>query len=196
MDTEKRKKGRSLLVLPEDYCVVDIETTGLSPKENEIIEISAVKYRGLKKTETFSTLIKPVGRISPFITSLTGISNDMVSDAPDISRAILDFYDFARGELIMGYNVNFDIDFLYDNLLRCHGIVFDNDFVDVVRFARRALPDMPRRSQTLVAEHYGISAEGAHRAEVDCEICNAVYQRMMKEQSVIECTKGKSNAKK
>ena len=96
----------------------------------------------------------------------------------------------------MGYNVNFDIDFLYDNLLRCHGIVFDNDFVDVVRFARRALPDMPRRSQTLVAEHYGISAEGAHRAEVDCEICNAVYQRMMKEQSVIECTKGKSHAQK
>ena len=150
MDTEKRKKGRSLLVLPEDYCVVDIETTGLSPKENEIIEISAVKYRGLKKAETFSTLIKPVGRISPFITSLTGISNDMVRNAPDISGAILEFYDFARGELIMGYNVNFDIDFLYDNLLRCHGIVFDNDFVDVKRFARRALPDMPRRSQTLV----------------------------------------------
>ena len=194
METEKRQKGKSLLALPEDYCVVDIETTGLSPRSCEIIEIAAVKYRGLKKVDTFTTLIRPKKRIPGFITELTGISNEMVADAPDISEAILSFYEFADGEMIMGYNVNFDIDFLYDALLKCHGIVFGNDFVDVVRFARKALPDMKGRSQTRVAEHFGISSYGAHRADVDCEICNEIYQRLMNEECIKECTKKKTRS--
>lgn len=175
MSVTKRLKGRSRLTFPEDYCVVDIETTGLAPEECEIIEIAAVRYRGGRKAAVFSTLIKPRHRITPFITELTGITNDMVKDAPDITSAIMDFYEFAGSDIIMGYNVNFDINFLYDNLLRCHGIHLSNDFVDVLRFSRKALPLLPNRRQTTVAAHYGIEIEGAHRAEKDCEICNACY---------------------
>ncbi|MBP5432495.1 3'-5' exonuclease [Ruminococcus sp.] len=175
MDSIKRKKGKSRIAFPEDYCVVDIETTGLNPAENEIIEIAAVRYRGGKKGAVFSTLIKPEHRISSFITELTGIDNDMVSEAPCISEAIKDFYEFAGNDMLMGYNVNFDINFLYDNLLRCHGIFLENDFIDILRFARRVLPLLPDRRQTTVAAHYGISITGAHRAEKDCEICNACY---------------------
>lgn len=170
-----RRKGKSRIAFPEDYCVVDIETTGLSPEECEIIEIAAVRYRSGRKAGVFSTLIKPEMRISPFITELTGIDNEMVKDAPGIHKAILDFYEFAGSDMLMGYNVNFDINFLYDNLLRCHGIHLENDFVDVLRFARKALPLLPDRRQTTVAAHYGISVMGAHRAEKDCEICNACY---------------------
>ena len=177
----KRKKGKSRIAFPEDYCVVDIETTGLDPAESEIIEIAAVRYRGCKKTAVFSTLIKPDNHISSFITELTGINDGMVQDAPDISQAIMDFYEFAGDDMLMGYNVNFDINFLYDNLLRCHGITFDNDFVDVLRFARKVLPLLPDRRQTTVANHYGISVTGAHRAEKDCEICNACYFRLRDE---------------
>ena len=176
-----RKKGRSRLAFPEDYCVVDIETTGLSPEESEIIEIAAVRYRGGKKDAVFSTLIKPQHRITPFITGLTGISNDMVAGAPGIETAIRSFYEFAGRDMLMGYNVNFDINFLYDNLLRCCGIHLTNDFVDVLRFARKALPLLPDRCQTTVAAHYGIETEGAHRAEKDCEICNACYIRLRDE---------------
>jgi DNA polymerase III epsilon subunit family exonuclease len=171
----KRRKGKSRIAFPEDYCVVDIETTGLDPAENEIIEIAAVRYRGGRKDAVFTTLIKPEHRISPFITELTGIDNGMVSDAPCISEAIMDFYEFAGNDILMGYNVNFDINFLYDNLLRCHGLLLENDFVDVLRFARKVLPLLPDRRQTTVADHYGISVTGAHRAEKDCEICNACY---------------------
>ena len=174
-------KGKSLLSFPGNYTVVDIETTGLSPDSCEIIEISAIKYVNFEKVSSFSTLIKPQNRISYFITKLTGITNDMVKDAPDISTAILDFQGYIGKDILMGYNVNFDINFLYDNLMRCHNIPLTNDFVDVLRFARKALPDLKNRSQTTVAEYYGISAFGAHRAERDCEICNACYLKLKEE---------------
>ncbi len=177
----KRKKGKSRIAFPEDYCVVDIETTGLSPEECEIIEIAAVRYRNGEKTAFFNTLIRPHSAIAPFITELTGITNDMVKDAPEIDTAIKDFYDFAGNDMLMGYNVNFDINFLYDNLLRCHGICLSNDFVDVLRFARKVLTMLPDRRQTTVAAYYGIEITGAHRAAKDCEICNACYLRLRDE---------------
>ena len=176
MSSIKRRKGKSRIAFPEDYCVVDIETTGLSPEECEIIEIAAVRYRNGEKSAVFSTFVKPCSAISSFITGLTGITNEMVADAPDISEAIMAFYKFVGDDMLMGYNVNFDINFLYDNLLRCHGIYLENDFVDVLRFARKVLPLMPDRKQTSVAAHYGINIKGAHRAEKDCEICNACYK--------------------
>lgn len=176
-----RNKGKSLLAFPNNYCVIDIETTGVVPGQNEIIEIAAVRYRDYAKEAEFSTFIKPVKKILPFITKLTGISNSMVADAPDISVAVRNFADFAGDDILMGYNVNFDINFLYDALLKCHGIELSNSFVDVLRFARKALVQLPSRSQTAVAEYYGIDISGAHRAAKDCEICNACYQKLMQE---------------
>ena len=195
MDNTKRKKGKSLLGFPSDYCVVDIETTGLSSVFNEIIEISAVRYRNFKKDETFSTLVKPVKKIPSFITRLTGISNSMVENAPDIESAVMDFYNFLGNDIIMGYNVNFDINFLYDFLLRKHDIILGNDYLDVLRFSRLALPQLSSRSQTSVADHYGININGAHRAEVDCEICNSCYLKLKDEPSVIEAVNKRAKKK-
>ncbi len=171
----KRRKGKSRIEFPEDYCVVDIETTGLDPETCEIIEIAAVRYRNGIKEAVFSTFVKPERHIPEFITGMTGIDDTMVENAPDIKTAILDFYNFAGNDMLMGYNVNFDINFLYDNLLRCHGIYLQNDFVDVLRFSRKVLTLLPDRRQTTVAAHYGIEIAGAHRAARDCEICNACY---------------------
>lgn len=171
----KRRKGKSRIEFPEDYCVVDIETTGLDPETCEIIEIAAVRYRNGIKEAVFSTFVKPEHHIPEFITGMTGIDDTMVENAPDIKTAILDFYNFAGSDMLMGYNVNFDINFLYDNLLRCHGIYLQNDFVDVLRFSRKVLTLLPDRRQTTVAAHYGIEIAGAHRAARDCEICNACY---------------------
>ena len=192
--SSKRQKGKSLLMFPEDYCVVDIETTGLSPEDSEIIEVSAVRYRGRKKQEVFSTLVKPSARIPRMITQLTGIDNRMVENAPGIEEAIVNFRSFVGGDIIMGYNVNFDINFLYDALLRCTGEIFDNSFVDVLRFSRIALTHLSSRSQTNVAAYYGISAEGAHRAEIDCDICNACYMKLMQEESVIDSVTKKNRS--
>ena len=164
---------------PSDYTVVDIETTGIYG-ECEIIEVSALKYRGEVLHDGFSTLIKPTQPITPFITNLTGITNEMVEDAPDIEDVMKDFYEFVGKDIIIGHNVHFDVNFLYDNLWRHNGLVLDNNFVDTLRLARKALPFLINHKQTTVAEHYGISTDGAHRAQRDCEICNACYLNLKK----------------
>lgn len=186
MIAKRDKKGKRLIMTPRDYCVVDIETTGLTPSNSEIIEIAAIRYRDLEKTDSFSTFVKPGQVISDFIVELTGISNEMVADAPDISEAILGFRDFVQDDIIIGYNVNFDLNFLYDALLGCHGLALSNDYVDVLSFARKALPRFERKSQTRVADHLRIPSKGAHRAERDCEICNDIYQRLMKNVRIIQ----------
>lgn len=180
MTSEKTRpfKGKSLIAFPQDFVVVDIETTGMSAASCAIIEISAVRFSADKPIETFSTLVDPQRRIDYFITRLTGITNAMVKGAPLIDRAIMDFYRFVGNSVIVGYNVNFDVNFLYDFLVRCHGIPLKNDFIDVLRIARRVLPELPDHKQTTVAEHFGISTRGAHRAETDCLICAAVLEKL------------------
>ena len=178
---ERVFKGKSLFAFPSDYTVVDIETTGLVSGECEIIEVSALKYRGEVLQDSFSYLIKPMQPISPFITNLTGITNDMVEGAPEINEVMPKFYEFIGDDILIGHNVNFDINFLYDNLWHYSGLVLDNSFVDTLRLARKALPFLSNHRQTTVAAYYGISTDGAHRALRDCEICNACYINLKKE---------------
>lgn len=171
-------KGKSLWEFPADYTVVDIETNGLSSSVCEIIEISAVRYRACEKAATFSTLIKPTRPIDPFITSLTGITDAMVENAPEITPVLTEFERFVANDVLLGYNVNFDVNFLYDNMMRYLERPLANDFLDVLRLTRRALPALENHRQTTVAAHLGISVVGAHRAEADCLICNAIYNTL------------------
>ena len=174
----RKGKGKSVIDFPSTYTVLDIETTGLDPRYCEIIEISAMKYSSGQNIGTFSTLVKPSEPIDEYITSLTGITNDMLKSAPDISETMQKFYNFVGSDLIVGYNVNFDINFLYDNLLNCRSLILSNSFIDVMRIARKILPGLKNHKQATVADHYGISTAGAHRAAVDCEICNAIFEKL------------------
>ena len=180
MTVERKFKGKSLLDFPNDYTVVDIETTGLFAS-CEIIEVSALKFRNETLVESFSSLIKPARPISGFITHLTGITNDMVQNATSASEVLQQFYNFLGKDIIIGHNVHFDVNFLYDKLLEHNGLILDNSFVDTLRLARKALPNLPNHKQITVAEHYGIVTDGAHRALRDCEICNACYLNLKRE---------------
>lgn len=84
----RKGKGKSVIDFPSTYTVLDIETTGLDPRYCEIIEISAMKYSSGQNIGTFSTLVKPSEPIDEYITSLTGITNDMLKSAPDISETM------------------------------------------------------------------------------------------------------------
>lgn len=174
-------KGKSSILFPDDYVVVDIETTGLSPQYDEIIEITAIKYKHGEQVDTFSTLVKPEYEIDEYITELTGITNEMVTTAPKIAECIADFKEFIGDAIIVGYNVNFDINFLYDNLLDCCNENLSNDFVDVMRIAKRVLPELYHHRQKDIAEYYGISIDGAHRAEADCLMCNECFKNLKQE---------------
>lgn len=174
-------KGKSLWAFLDDYTVVDIETNGMNTRSCEILEVSALRVRKGKITDSFSSLIKPTQPIHEFITQLTGISYDTVKDAPPVDKVLTDFLQFLDNDVVVGYNVNFDVNFLYDSMLYNLGVLFTNDFVDVLRFARKQLPFLVNHKQTTVAQYFGISVSGAHRALTDCMICNACYMQLRKD---------------
>ena len=175
---KRPNKGQSIIDAPNSYTVIDIETTGLDSRYCEIIELSALRYSNGAMIESFSTLVHPNEPIDSFITELTGITNDIVADAPIITDAIKSFYDFVGSDILVGYNVNFDINFIYDVLKNTHNIDFTNSFIDVLRFAKKMLPELKNHKLETVASHYKVSSP-AHRSYADCESCNACYQALI-----------------
>lgn len=181
MSSVKRNRyidGKLLLAYPDDYTVLDIETTGLSPQNDYITEISAIKYRNNRRVDEFSSLVKPELSIPYYITRLTGIDDAMVADAPAIDEVILSFKDFLADDIIAGYNVGFDLSFIAENLAGYYAKRLANDYVDVMKLAQNELPFLGRYKQTAVAEYFNIATAGAHRALVDCNICNGCYQKL------------------
>lgn len=181
MSSVKRDRyidGKLLLAYPDDYTVLDIETTGLNPQNDYITEISAIKYRNNRRVDEFSSLVKPELSIPYYITRLTGIDDAMVADAPSIDEVILSFKDFLADDIIAGYNVAFDLSFIAENLAGYYAKRLANDYVDVMKLAQNELPFLGRYKQTAVAEYFNIAIAGAHRALVDCGICNGCYQKL------------------
>lgn len=181
MSSVKRNRymdGKLLLAYPDDYTVLDIETTGLSPQNDYITEISAIKYRNNRRVDEFSSLVKPELSIPYYITRLTGIDDAMVADAPAIDEVILSFMDFLADDIIAGYNIGFDLSFIAENLAGYYAKRLANNYVDVMKLAQNELPFLGRYKQTAVAEYFNIATDGAHRALVDCGICNGCYQKL------------------
>lgn len=176
---DRKFKGYSIIDHPQKYVVIDIETTGLSIDYDEIIELSAVRFVDGIEIEKFSTLVKPFEQIDEFITKLTGITNEMVENAPDIKSAIFDFYNFVQDDILVGYNVNFDINFIYDKLLEQHNIFLKNNFIDVYRIVRNNLKELNSHRLKYVAKYYNLPKQ-SHRALDDCYLCNAIFNNIVK----------------
>lgn len=175
-------KGESLNHYLRNYTVVDIETTGLSPCTEEIIEIGAIRVRDGKETERFSELIKPEKRIPPFITSLTGITESMVANSRCACEVLTDFRAFLGNDTVVGHNVNFDIDFLYDHCEKHLIAALNNDYIDTLKISRRVLPKLHGHKLMDLAEYYNVGYEGAHRAVNDCAITNRVYENLFSDE--------------
>lgn len=172
-------KGKSLTELVPDYTVIDIETTGLDPNFDEIIEVSAIRVRSHETVDTFSTLVKPTNEIDEFITELTGITNEMLESAPPIASVLPDFMLFLGSDILIGHNVNFDINFLYDEALYLQLSPLRNDFVDTMRLGRKLFPNMPNHKLATMAKELHIKQVTAHRALADCETTKAIYSAII-----------------
>lgn len=178
-----REKGKSLLICPSDYTVIDLETTGLSPEYDEIIEVACVQYRDGQETERIASLIQPGSRtkdnrfIEPFIESLTGITNHMLETAPRFEDVGEKVWDFLEGEFIVGHNVNFDINFLYDNFLNQWGKKLCNDFLDTMRLSRRVLPELESHTLENLSDYFDVHISH-HRALNDCLITHEVAEQL------------------
>lgn len=176
--TNRKYKGKSLFKYVDDYVLLDIETTGLSPQSDDIIEIGAIKVRQNQIIGQYESLIKINRRLNPFSTKLTGITDEMLKNGKDVTTALEEFVDFAGKDIIVGHNVNFDINFIYDKCERYLDTYFKNDFIDTMRIAKKVLPNSPNYKLGTLAEHFDIDYSQAHRGLKDVEITYEVYNRL------------------
>lgn len=187
---ERPGKGESRMCLPRDYTVVDTETTGLSSESCSLIEVSALRVRGGQVTEEFSTLIRPPwrevqkngewteGYVDDFIQGLTGITDEMLEDAPLPEDALPQVEEFLENDLLLGHNVGFDIAFLYDSFRKYLRRPLGNDSLDHLRIARKLLPELSHHRLGDVAAALQVPYEGAHRALQDCWITYGCYEKL------------------
>lgn len=163
--------------LEDEFIVFDIETTGLSVANCGITEIGAVKIQGGQVLARYNTFVNPGMPIPQNITELTGITNEMVADAPGIEKAIPDFLDFVGERLLIAHNANFDISFIRAAAEKLH-IPFRNPYMDTVALSRFANPDLKRHRLDTLAEYYGLGDFNHHRACDDAEMLANIFFKM------------------
>ena len=169
-----------------DFVVFDIETTGFSPVNNRIIEIGAVKVSEGKIVDRFSVFVNPDVPIPFDIVKLTGITDDMVSDAAFIETVLPEFLDFCGDCVLVAHNANFDMSFIKENTLR-QKIEKQFTYIDTVAIARILLPHQGKHTLDAVAKTLGVSLENHHRAVDDAEATAEIFVKfipMLKENGV------------
>lgn len=163
-----------------DFTVIDTETTGLSCKKNEIIEIGAVKFRNWEVADTYDVLIKPKAYIPSYITSITGISNQMVRNSPYFEDVLGEFMSFLESDDIVGHNLTFDLNFLSSSGAPMYTSGFE--FHDTLKIARRRLIkgiDVPCHSLGALCEHFRIENAHAHRACDDAKATGELFIKLL-----------------
>ena len=177
------EKGQSLM---EDYVIFDLETTGFSPSQDQIIEIGAVKVSAGEIKERFSVFVDPERPIPLRITELTSIDDAMVAGADPIEKVLPEFLDFCRGCVMVAHNAEFDMSFVEDKAEKM-GIPTDFTVLDTVQMARLLLTDLNRFKLNTVCKYLGIKQEHHHRAVDDARVTAEVFLRlveMLKERGV------------
>ena len=161
----------------KSYVCFDLETTGLDPLYNEIIEIGALKVRDGKVAERFMEFIHPQEEISPMITNLTGITNEMVANARPADTVISDFLEFCEDDVLIGHNVGFDYSFMKSGASNL-GLTFEKFGIDTFKIAQRTLKSLPSKSLSSLCEYYQIENKAAHRAYYDALATAKLYQTL------------------
>lgn len=160
------------------YVVVDIETTGTKPLESDIIEIGAVYIENNEVKKTYNQLVHTHQEISEYITSITGIDNEMLKGAPSIEEVMKSFVAFCEDVPIVGHNVDvFDYRMLKVKAAVA-GLPFEKMSVDTLLLARKFLQHLPSRRLGDLCAHYGINLTNAHRAYDDAYATYELYRKL------------------
>ncbi len=161
--------------LDDVFVVFDIETTGLSWEAERITEIGAVKIKDGKIVERFSSFVNPERPIPAEITTLTGITDEMVADAPQIETLLPEFLAFCGDAVMVAHNASFDMGFIRHNAkLRC-GTEVKNTVLDTLGLSRALLPELKKHKLDIVCDYLGVSLKGHHRAVNDAEATAEVF---------------------
>ncbi len=161
--------------VPNSYIAIDLETTGLNPKTDRIIEIAAIKVTDGRIAEEKTTFVNPHRQLDERICALTGISGAMLVDAPDIGRVIGEYVEFADGLPLLGHNILFDYSFLKHAAVNA-GLEFEKEGLDTLRLCRAFMPKEMSKSLGAACGYFQVELKNAHRAMGDAGAAHALYQ--------------------
>ena len=163
------------------FVVFDVETTGLSPdQEDRIIEVAALRVRDLKVVDHFHSLLNPQREVSWGAFQVNGISREMLKGAPLAKDILPDLLDFIGEDILVGHNIKFDLGFLHHELIRL-GLRPKKEMTALctLKMAKSLLPHLQRYPLWLVAESLGIDIRQEHRALSDVELTFEVFKRLV-----------------
>ena len=162
------------------FCVVDLETTGGSPRQNGITEVGAVKVRRGEVLGSFETLVNPGEPVPAFIRLLTGISDAAVANSPPIEKVLPSFIEFARGTVLVAHNARFDVSFLNAALAKNSYPVLDNRVIDTAALARKTLAgEIPNNKLATLCRYLRCAHQPSHRAFIDALAATDVLHNLI-----------------
>jgi len=172
-------KGRTDAPINGRYIIFDLETTGLSAATERIIEIGAVKVENGEILESFDLFVDPEKTITPEITRLTSITNEMVAGAPKETEALEQFFRFCDGcDILVAHNADFDMGFLRAAIRRC-GREEDPVQIDTLVMARAMYPELKKHKLDTIAERLGVTQKHHHRADDDARVLAEIFLKMV-----------------
>ncbi len=162
-----------------DFCAIDLETTGVNPAYNRIVEIGAVKFRLDGERDVFHTLVNPCVAMPENVIRIHGITDSMVASAPVIEDVIDGFSDFIRGSVLVIQNPRFDLSFI-ERAFRAHDIDSERLWaLDTVRLAKRYFTWLPNHKLSTLADYLGLDMV-KHRALDDAIVCMKVFLEIIR----------------
>ncbi len=165
-----------------EFVVFDLETTGAKTPPCRITEIGAYRIKNGKIVEEFQTLVNPETAIPPFITQLTGISNEMVRDAPAFRAVAHDFLDFIGDACLVAHNASFDLRFLNYEISRMYAARrVANAHLCTVQLSRKLLPHVENHRLKTLAEYFSVALVNHHRAAADAHATARIFVRFLDE---------------
>lgn len=164
----------------KELVVLDVETTGLNPVEDRIVEIALIRIQEGKVEEKFVTLLNPEIKIPPETSSIHGITDEQIKESPQFRDIAERIFKMIKGKILLVHNADFDISFLKNELGRCGFILPDIKVIDTLTIARSYFC-FPSNSLSAIARYYNIDISGAHRAEADAMMTYKIYCKLMEE---------------
>ncbi len=163
----------------KEFVSLDLETTGFNPKYARIIEIGAIRIINEKFVETFSTLVNPNTLIPKKITDITGITDEMVRDAPTIDTVFPQFITFLKDSPIVAHNSSFDMGFIKHAAER-FGLCINNPVVDTLQMSRIMFPNLDNHKLNTVSSYLQVTLENHHRSMSDSAAAAEIYIKCIK----------------
>jgi DNA polymerase-3 subunit epsilon len=160
------------------FAIIDTETTGGRPAEDRIMEIAIIVHNGKRVVETYSTLVNPQRRIDPFVSAMTGITEDMVADAPKFEDIYHKVQELTEGKIFVAHNARFDYGMIRNEYKRLNR-QFLRKQLCTVKVARHVFPGLPSYSLGRLCESIGIKLNNRHRAFGDAEATALLFEKLL-----------------